>query len=515
MRRPFIFSSFFIMLFLLCTTLVSAQNNQSPTDDVDIKQLILEIEKNPEDLSLHEKYLKASGFTKWGAEENQEFVQQYERWIKKYPNSATLYYALGHAYAGKESPKAKKYLLRAVEIDPKFDKAYYDLWIDGERWGDFKVSREYLAKAKEANPSSADYAFYYANGFSDSDPEKYKTLSLEVANKFPNTERGAQALYWLGNRSEDVNVKTMAYEKLLKEFAPNKFRWSASGMSSYFDLLLTIESNKAIELAQTMIRLNGQDDKTWNANLKTAKNINEAQKLLHSGKAVEAVAFIEQVAVPRWSSSKGFVLSLKSTILDAAGKTATAYQNLLEAFVKEPTGEMHDQLIKYGDKLGKNAKKINDDIWFIRDTAAKVAPDFTMETYMTKGKTSLSDYKGKVVLLTYWFPGCGPCRGEFPHFENVVRKFKGKDLIYLGINIVPEQDEYVVPFMKSSGYSFTPIKDHKNWEKGPLDNRNAAPVNFLIDPDGNIIFSRFRTDGSNEETLELMIKSLLERNKNA
>ena len=65
MRRPLIFPSFFIMLFLLCTTMVNAQNNQIQTDAVDIKQLILEIEKNPEDLSLHEKYLKASGFTKW------------------------------------------------------------------------------------------------------------------------------------------------------------------------------------------------------------------------------------------------------------------------------------------------------------------------------------------------------------------------------------------------------------------------------------------------------------------
>jgi peroxiredoxin len=263
-----------------------------------------------------------------------------------------------------------------------------------------------------------------------------------------------------------------------------------------------------------MVKLK-EDDKTWQGNLNTAKHINEAQSLLKAGKAKEAAAIIEQVNVPRWSSSKGFVLSLKSSILDAAGKTDQAYKGLLDAFVKEPTGEMHGQLVKFGTRLGKDVKKINDDIWYIRDTASKVAPNFTMETYLTKGKVSLSDYKGKVVLITYWFPGCGPCRGEFPHFENVVRKFKGKDFAYLGINIVEEQDEYVVPFMKSSGYSFTPIKDHKDWEKGPLNNRNAAPVNFLIDQDGRIIFSNFRTDGHNEETLELMIKSLLERNKHA
>ncbi|MNY59874.1 hypothetical protein D3C86_1963630 [compost metagenome] len=79
----------------------------------------------------------------------------------------------------------------------------------------------------------------------------------------------------------------------------------------------------------------------------------------------------------------------------------------------------------------------------------------------------------------------------------------------MGINIVSEQNEYVLPFMKGSGYSFTPLEDVKGREKGNLDNRGAAPTNFLIDKQGRVIFSNFRTDGSNEDELELMIKMLL------
>ena len=92
-----------------------------------------------------------------------------------------------------------------------------------------------------------------------------------------------------------------------------------------------------------------------------------------------------------------------------------------------------------------------------------------------------------------------------------MKKFKGEKFVYLGINITAEQDDYVVPFMKSSGYSFIPLKDNDKWVKGPLDNRNAAPVNFLIDQEGKIIYSNFRTDGHNEATLELMINSVLNR----
>ena len=152
-------------------------------------------------------------------------------------------------------------------------------------------------------------------------------------------------------------------------------------------------------------------------------------------------------------------------------------------------------------------------MWYIRDTASKVAPVFVLDQYFKTGTSSLADYKGKVVLITYWFPGCGPCRGEFPHFENVVKKFKGKEFVYLGINIVEDQDPYVLPFMKSSGYSFIPLRDNKNWTKGPLDNRNAAPVNFLIDQEGKIVFSNFRTDQKNEATLEMMISSVLDKSK--
>ncbi|MDB5231561.1 MAG: redoxin protein [Chitinophagaceae bacterium] len=486
----------------------------APTAD-DLAKLRLTIEQNPNSLEAHEAYLKASGFTKYGTPEDPAFVKQYEDWMKKFPNSAVVAYALGHAFAGKESPKAKPYLLRAVEIDPGFDKAYFDLWIDGERWGDFKASAAYLAKAKNAAPSNPDYAFYYANTFSNTDVKEYKRLSLDVAKNFPNTERGAQALYWLGNRIQNTQEKIAFYEQQKRDFPADKFSWTSSGMSEYYGILLKSDASKALALAQEMLQLKGKDArdaKAWDANIVLAKNIMQVQALLSEGKTADAAAVMDKVAVPRYSTAKEYIVFLKSRTLDGAGKTEEAYKNLLSVYAKEPTEELSRQMIQYGNKLGKDQSKVNEDIWYMRDTAAKDAPDFNLENYFTKNNVSLSDYKGKVVLITYWFPGCGPCRGEFPHFENVVKKFKGRnDFVYLGINIVADQDDYVLPFMKSSGYSFTPLKDNDKWQKGPLDNRNAAPVNFLLGPDGKIIFANFRTDAGTEQTLETMISSTLSK----
>jgi thiol-disulfide isomerase/thioredoxin len=440
-------------------------------------------------------------------------VEQYQKWMTEFPKVAAIPYALGHAYAGKESPKAKSYLLEALEIDPKFDKAYFDLWIDTERWGEFKKSQQYIKKAAELQPDNPDYSFYYAMTYDDSDPEKYKELSLDVAKRFPNSERGAQALYWLAVRNNNMPDKIKYFEMLKSKYAPSKFGWSSSGMSNYFDLLLKQSPAKAVSLAQEMIKNGGEerDQKEWKKNLATAVELNNANELLAQNKNAEALAAFEKIKLSRWSRANNMLLLQKAKAMSGLGKTNDAYEQLKVSYAKLPEPEIGDALNKYGKKLGKNEKQIQKDVWYIRDTSAKMATPFTLKQYFKPGSLSLSDFKGKVVLLTYWFPGCGPCRGEFPHFQNVVDKFKGKDLAYVGINIVSDQNEYVIPFLKSSGYTFLPLEDVEGRDKGNLDNHGAAPVNFLIDKEGRIVYKNIRTDGSNEDVLENMINSLLKR----
>jgi thiol-disulfide isomerase/thioredoxin len=111
--------------------------------------------------------------------------------------------------------------------------------------------------------------------------------------------------------------------------------------------------------------------------------------------------------------------------------------------------------------------------------------------------------------VTFWFPGCGPCRGEFPNFEHVVRKFQGKDLVYLGINGIRDQDGYVESFMRGTRYSFTPLRGEEQVTKAYKV--GGYPENLLIDRDGRIVYAHFRTNGDSEIVLQRMIESLLAR----
>lgn len=474
------------------------------TDPAQLAKLKTAVEASMDSPKVHQAYIKAMGT------ENPKLENQYTQWMKKYPKSAMVPYAIAKAYLDEESPKAKPYLLKVVAIDPKFTEAWGGLWIDGERWGDFTVSRGYLAKAAASDPSNPNYAFYYASSFGGVDETKWKQMSLDVAKRFPNHERGAQALFWLGARSKNVVDKQKYFELLHNSYAPEKFNWSSSGMSAYFNVLLIENPQKAVELAQEMAKNEKGEKKEWPGLALQAQKVAQAKTLLDQKKGAEAMAVLKEIKLTKYSSFKAGLALLKAQADDVAGHTGAAYDSLLVDFSKSPSVLLKDAISGYGTKLGKNETDITTDIWKQLDIVSKVATPFNgLKRYLTPGEASLADFKGKVVLLTYWFPGCGPCRGEFPHFENVVKKFKGQDLEYLGINIESKQNDYVVPFMKSSGYSFTPLEDAEGRIKGNLDNRNAAPKNFLIDQSGRLIFSDFRTDGDNEDDLELMINTVL------
>ena len=62
--------------------------------------------------------------------------------------------------------------------------------------------------------------------------------------------------------------------------------------------------------------------------------------------------------------------------------------------------------------------------------------------------------------------------------------------------------------MKGTGYSFIPLRATSDWAQEKYGVR-GEPTNFLIDKEGNIVFANFRIDQDNEQTLELMIRSLL------
>jgi peroxiredoxin/outer membrane lipoprotein-sorting protein len=65
--------------------------------------------------------------------------------------------------------------------------------------------------------------------------------------------------------------------------------------------------------------------------------------------------------------------------------------------------------------------------------AGNPAPDFTLAT-LDGQHVTLSDFRGKVVLLDFWATWCGPCRREQPIVAKLYEKYKDRALVAFGVN---------------------------------------------------------------------------------
>src|SRR5690606_20361913 len=93
-------------------------------------------------------------------------------------------------------------------------------------------------------PKNADYVFSYAYDFSTIDMEKYKRMSINFINSFPEHQRAAQALYWLAHKTRDEKEKLKYYEWMRKDYPAGKYDWSEHGMGDYFNLQKNDRSEK-------------------------------------------------------------------------------------------------------------------------------------------------------------------------------------------------------------------------------------------------------------------------------
>lgn len=455
---------------------------------------------NPDSLLPVRQYIFVAG------DEEEATLQQLDAWEKQFPRSPAIPLAMGMNLYNVESPKAKPWLLKAAELQPGNAAIWVMLHLDAERWGDQKAAHEYMGKASSAAPEDPNYAYYYVRYYEYTDTALWRTKLYELAKRFPNHERGAQGLYEVAIHASNTAGKIKALEQLRALYDPGKFGWSNSGMEGLYDVYMKAgQTAKATELAKTM----GTGDE-WVLRQSLARGIERVNALLKAEKYPEALKQLAQLKAPRNSAFASELVVLKATTMHQNGQTQAAYESLIAVESTSPDDLVRSTLTKLGAALKKSNDEVEQEIWQAREKFITQAPPFELGLYTSDKKAALADYKGKVVLLTFWFPGCGPCRAEFPHFENVLKKFQGKNIAYVAINVDPVQDDYVLPFLQGTGYSFVPLRGTAGWAAQTYKVR-GQPTNFLIDGHGRIVFSNFFISGNNERKLELMIASILAR----
>jgi len=110
------------------------------------------------------------------------------------------------------------------------------------------------------------------------------------------------------------------------------------------------------------------------------------------------------------------------------------------------------------------------------------APNFQLRD-LAGNMVSLSQLRGKVVLLNFWATWCGPCRVEMPAMEQLYRSYSRKDFEILAVSTDAQGAAVTRPFQQEMGFTF-PILHDADYRVGLLYGARSLPMTFMVDRKG-------------------------------
>jgi thiol-disulfide isomerase/thioredoxin len=117
--------------------------------------------------------------------------------------------------------------------------------------------------------------------------------------------------------------------------------------------------------------------------------------------------------------------------------------------------------------------------------AGSQAADFTLPSVLDGKPYSLSQFRGKVVLINFFTFFCGPCREEMPSLNQIYNENKGSGYVTIGIGLAsdPTQLRFLV---KQLGLDYPVLvgNDKVSKDYGDVE---VVPTTIIIDRAGNIV----------------------------
>ena len=130
------------------------------------------------------------------------------------------------------------------------------------------------------------------------------------------------------------------------------------------------------------------------------------------------------------------------------------------------------------------------------------APDWTLRD--AEGRAhSLSEYRGRVVVLDFWATWCAPCSKVMPRMEKLHRKYGAQGVAVFGVSTFETGDPAALMKKKKCTYGLL----LKGEEIAPAYGVETLPVVCVIGPDGRVVYSHAGADHKNlDAVVEKLVK---------
>jgi len=126
-------------------------------------------------------------------------------------------------------------------------------------------------------------------------------------------------------------------------------------------------------------------------------------------------------------------------------------------------------------------------------------------------RATLSDYKGKVVLLDFYATWCEPCRAETPHLVRLQDDYGAKGLQVIGLNVGGEEDRDRVPaFAKEFNIQYPLAYPDDDLVTKYLSDNENIPQSFVFDRNGTLVKRFIGYSARSGIELEIIVKTATE-----